>query len=378
MKKIHFIMLLLCMVCLINGCAEPIDTITTDPITSDRTTDDENEVLANIVRPTVANGFFELLCENFSANIYLGSSGARFLEFWLISDSDLEGESLVLCTNIGSEVQIEIPKAASTPFDFPFYVFVAYQDFSWGDYAVNEDAFTAELEQYKRAYDLLKSSLPQLFAYRIQVSFKQLGIATDAISETIQVNSLTAAIGDQKKEYSITGLRFLPDACTTKYGGGLSSQNLGMGGISINPSIDGYIELPKLKFTAKKDIVLENISFAGNESIDIIDCIVSIESKQGKKYTFTWDGSSPIDVDADSQLSLEVKLNHADLSNAIIGGSVDYMIVNYSDGETAYETAIQLYFSIFPAPHDIYAVKVDNIDMLPYYIDYYNVIQQGQ
>lgn len=382
-KKIYIASLLLCLVCFMNGCAavistDPSNLVDTSATTSTDTTAHNNDVLKNIICPTAESEYFELLCENLSANIYLGSGGARFLEFWLISTTNLEGKILNVGTDLGGAAQIEIPKAASAPFDFPFYVFVAYQDFPWGDYAHNEGDFTTKLEQYEKAYNLLKSDLPQLFTYRIQISFEQMGITADVISEIIEIKCLTAKIGDHVKEYNLSGLRFLPDACTTKYGGGLTSKSLAIGGISVDPSVQGYAELPELKMTTKNDVVLEYISFAGCNDTSIVDCAVSVQLKQGGMYSFTWDGNSPIEVDAGADLSFEIGISDPALANKIIGSKIHYMVVHYSSEGQTYETAVQIAVSLFPAPHDIYAMKVDGIDLLSYYVDYFNVIQQEQ
>lgn len=370
---------LCCMLGLLSGCAgqeqtDPSGTSAPSVVPSGTMPDD---VLDGIRLPTAVPDYFELLCENTHAAFYLRSSGMNFMEFRLFSAEDLEGQVMTLCSDLGQPFEMEIPRALSEPDMCPFYVFAAYQDLPWKELAENEEAFSQELERYELAYDRSVSGLPRLYTYPICCSFQQLGVEMDAVTEALRLRTLSVTIGGQTKTYELADARFLPEKCPGSYGGGLIITSF-PGGVHADPSGEGSARIPKFRLEAKRDMVLQGLSFAGDDGSEVFQCILEVKPKTGGMYSFHWDGSSPVEIDEGSALTMEVSFRTPALAEALSGTSVHYLQIHYTvDGEE-YVASTQTSFLLYGHAYDIYAEKVDGVDLLPYYLEYYNVVKEEQ
>ena len=390
-KYVAMFLCLLLLLLVLAGCRNPQDTHTTngtrdswgthtiDGTESLQTTGTPIDLPEGVCIPTTDQDYWELLCENCDMTFYLDSSGQRFVGFYLLSTRNLEGETISIITDLGGNTEYSIPKAITDAFVFPMSAFLAYQNVDWGKLADDPTAAEMEIAQWETAYRQLLPALPKLYVYNIQWSFEELGVQRDDPAPIQQIRSLTVSINGYEKTYNPG--TFIFDAgkynVNATYLGGLSNNFFGASEYPVDPSADGVVKLPEWSIRVKKDVVLESISVVDCEAIEVIKCELAIRTPQGDVFSFLWDANSSIEIDEGSEITLKVTLADPCVAGKLIGNIMRYVVLNYtSDGES-YGAVITMHCRIAASPHDIYALKIDGVDMIPYYVDYYNPLYQG-
>lgn len=319
---------------------------------------------------SVPEDYFDLLCENCNMDFYLRSGGAQFVVFWLISAKDLQKQSLTLSTDLGSQAEQTIP-APIAVISLPESVFLAYQGISWSELADNPKG-DETLAQYRAAYQALGDDLPSLYCYMLMIPFKNLGISvSDDAPTLIKINTITATIDGHSKTYNVGLLQFRNEKAHTEGSySALSQKSGGATGYNTDPSVNGEASLPEVRFVAKNDVVLQRIYAAGDTSIKVRNVSIKVTYESGETYNMRWDGVSPLEIDAGSTIELSVRTEAPNLSNTLSGNAACHFVLEYTDGDELRDTQFQLSWMVFTNPFDIYAKKTDNIDLLPYYLEY--------
>lgn len=391
MKKYLCLFLCACLLLpLLAGCQNDGEMTTTQPTgtqpsvlvpptTLTEGSEPEDNILDGYNIPTIDKNYWELLCENCDMTFYLDSSGQGFVGFYLLSTRDLEGETISITTDIGGKTEYLIPKAITDSFAFPMTVFLAYQNVDWESLANDPAAEEEKVKKWEVIYAQLLPTLPKLYVYNVAWTFDELGVERNNPTPIQQIRLLTVSINGQEKTYNPGTFIFAAGKYNVNatYLGGLSNNFFGSSEYPVDPSANGVVKLPEWSIRVKKDVVLESISVVDCEAIEVIKCELAIRTPQGDVFSFLWDANSSVEIDEGSEITLKVTLADPCVAGKLIGNIMRYVVLNYtSDGES-YGAVITMHCRIAASPHDIYALKIDGVDMIPYYVDYYNPLYQG-
>ncbi len=372
MKK-FFYTLVACvaLLALLTGCATetPGNTqnstesnfIPSNSVLNNLEDDEKASILEGIRVPEIKEDYFEMTFDNCNLTMYRGNGGYNGFEVWLFSAKDLAGQTVDVVTDIGGSCSFLIPEPSEddviVPEKISFETFLAYQGLSPAD--LTEDKSVAD--RYKTAYSLIVDDVRRLFQYRVSLSFPSLGIDMEA-EESQKIETLSVTVGEQTKKYEVKNMVVLPGSATLPYGGGLSNRN-GIGPFPIPPSPKGIVTLPEaLCFRASEDMVLEGLKF-----IDLADvafeCELVVRPETGGMYNLTWDGASPLDIDANSEISMSITFEDPSLAGALTGSVMRYMAIHYRLNGEQFGLSTQLIYFLSTDPHELYASKVDGVDI---------------
>lgn len=373
MKRNLSLILVVCMVmCLFSGCGgNTPENTTSDSVqsTSGNPTQSTDTIDPAVV-PGKEKDYFELLCENCDMTVYLGNAYSRFVEFILVSTRKLDNKTVTICSDIGEPFEAELIAYSKSGEVLPFEVFLSYQGVSWDRYTSDPEALKEVQAQYQEAYGIIAQETPSLYSYRVAISFNQLGIPREGLSEAVQLQTITVTIDEQSKTYSIGNMQFLPDKLQEKTGGGLNPRTLAISSYPVQPSGEGTVTFSDLEYFAKNDITLQSLSYFGSPDNALLDCRLVITTAEGDSYNTSWDGCSPVEIDAGSSFLLTVSLNDPGVANKLVSNVLRNLMIDYTfDGEE-YNVCLEIYCRIQGKPHDVYAWKIDGVDMLPYYVEY--------
>lgn len=386
MKKLISLLLCIGILAALTGCVSSLDgtAAKTDPAAT-QPTDRQNPIVqptgnqptgtqpagADYRMPTVDPDYWELLCENCDYTMHFSGTRENFLMFPLISAQDLEGKFGTVTTDYGVTAEFEI-FGAGTLTDFPFDTFLMYQDFDWS--ALDTDPYSrAQIEApWVSAYQSVKSALPELFFYRVHLTFDMLGIHTNA-AQPQQIKTLTVTLEGQTKTYELGNVRFLAGGLdeNTSYLGGLKNINGSLiSEYSVDASENGDMKLPNWELEAKEDLVLQGIHVADHPDVELLSCDLSITTPTGDTFNMRWDGKTPIEVDEGSKLRLNLVLADPFLANALQATLLRYILLDYTNNDEAFSAVMYISCRVWTSPHDIYVMKLDGVDMWPYYTEY--------
>lgn len=365
--------LLLCLCLPLAGCHVPRDPQATTVSVPTRPPLPEN-----IRMPTNDPDFWELLCENSHMIFYLGNSGSNTILFDLISARNLTGEPFCLTTDTGAKVEDRFLEAEGMPMNY--FTLAAYQGVSWADIAAEEEpgTFHPELELWFNAREQLQPELPTLYRYVLGFTFEELGLNLESPEQAQQVRTITATVSGKSKTYDLGELIFQPGKYDVNdtYLGGLSTVEFGANHYGVSPSRDGIMELPKLRYKAEKDVTLQGIRVIDCEDIEVVQCQIAVHGADGRMYNMQWDGKSPVDIDEGSTLEMKVTVRDPAMAGKLIGNTMRYFVLDYTRDGESYGAIYQLQSHIFAYYDSIYALKVDGVDMMPFYEDYFNPPQE--
>lgn len=320
--------------------------------------------------PTVDENYWELLCENCDIVRYLENTRENFLMFPFVSAQDLTGKIMTIITDQGVCMEMEVYKEANDPYSFPLGVFLMYQDIDWTALEDGGNVYSI-LGDYPSKYRAVASELPELYYTRIFLPLDWLGIDAEA-AEPQQIRTLTVTIDGQTKTYDLGKVLLIPGRVSeTKIsGGGLYNHSPLISGYSTSASKEGILKLPSCDYTVKEDVVLCGISLPGSEDVTVVSCDVIITTPFGDSFNMTWDANSPIEVDAGSEIRVELTLSDPALGNTLIANVQRYISLDYMSAGESYCALVYVSCRVLVDPLAIYAMKVDGVDMLPYYLEY--------
>lgn len=385
MKKLISLLLCIGILAALTGCVSSLDgtTAPADPAvtqpkgnqniqpTTGNQDVDSKPVDRDYRMPTVDPDYWELLCQNCDITMYLDMTREGFVMFPLLSAQDLNGKLGTVTTDLGVSAEFEVLGTGNVS-EFPFYTFLMYQDFDWS--ALDTDPYSrAQIEApWQTRYQSAKDELPALYYYRVHLPLDLLGIDT-ASTEPQQIRSLTVTLEGQTKTYELGNVRFLPGEvdANTSYTGGLSNKTGTLvSEYSAEISENGMLELPYWDLEATQDLVLQGIHVADHPDVELLSCDLSITTPTGDTFNMRWDGKTPIEVDEGSKLRLDLVLADPFLANALQATLLRYILLDYTNDGEAFSQVMYLSCRVWTSPHDIYVMKLDGVDMLPYYTEY--------
>ena len=386
MKKLISLLLCVAVLTALTGCvsnldgtAAPTDPAVTQPIDRKdpivQPTGNQPTVTqpadAGYRMPTVDPDYWELLCENCDYTMHFSGMHENFLMFPLISALDLEGKFVTVTTDYGVTAELEI-FGAGTLNDFPFYTFLMYQEFDWS--TLDADPYTRAQSEapWLSAYQSVKSALPELFFYRVHLPFDMLGIHTNA-AQPQQIRTLTVTLEGKTKTYALGNVRFLSSGLeenTSSLGGLTNVNGLLISEYSVDASENGTMKIPNWELKAKADLVLQGIHVADHPDVELLSCDLSITTPTGDSFKMRWDGKTPIEVDEGSKLRLDLVLADPFLAKALQANLLRYILLDYTNDGEAFSQVMYISCRVWTSPHDIYVMKLDGVDMWPYYAEY--------
>lgn len=384
MRKCVTLLLCICLLLVSCGNAPETTTRTKDTaISSDAQATVDS--WANYNMPTVDNDYWELLCENCSITDYLLTGGVAGVEFVLISARDLEEMTISITSSLGGTAVRTLTALDEEPQILPVTVFLAYQDINWSSLKGDIDELNKQIDAVYAAYEVARDNLPCLYRYKVAVSLAELGmnpqpdengyLPSDDVIATLppqQMESLTVTLGEESKSYTLGNIGSLPTGAAEKVGyeNGITEITIAKFDYAAWPSKDGVLELTKFDYKTTADVVLQGISVL---ETTILQCEIKIQTPQGDKFSMRWDGISPIEVDEGSKITIEnLVIEDSALANNLTAQVWRYVVLCYSNSGEEYNSVISVSIRMRQDPFDIYALKVDGVDMLPYYIEYKN------
>jgi hypothetical protein len=253
----------------------------------------------------------------------------------------------------------------------PAEVILAYQGIDWAELEGNAAKLKALCDPIYVSIEADPEALPSLYFYTVTLALSELGMTLGEEADALQLTELTVTVGGQSKTYSLENVRILREfAAENENFTGLGTTTWAVSDYPAEPGTDGVLELPDLHYVANEDIVLNSFAVPGTE---VLECELRITTPLGDRFSLRWDGTSPIEVDAGSEIRVEnVVIRDPGLADKLIANVLRYSIIRYTmDGEM-YSTAVPISIRIRTNAWDAYAWYVDSVDMLPYYMEYVN------
>lgn len=327
--------------------------------------------------PTVDEDFFELVCDNMDVTIYTLSTMQRFWIFQLVSARDLSGETITMTSNLGGTATWTATSEPNVePVPLSEIVFLGYQDFDWASAKEDPDVLKQQLNLALSSFTDAQNAVPRLYSYRVTVALEDLGVnfgkSNDdrAQMSPQKIETLSITVSGQTKTYTLDNFLLLPESVAQNGGitDAVNSEIAAVTDYAATPSADGILSLMELQYRIKSDVVLQSFTMPGAE---VLECEIKIVTSQGDKFSMRWDCNSPLEVDEGSEVTLEnLVIRDPALEGTLFSNIYRYLIMHYASnaGEFSYEIPISI--RMRQDPFDIYALKVDGVDMLPYYLEY--------
>lgn len=398
MKKYLCLFLCACLLLpLLAGCqndeeattTQPTDTqpsVLVPPTTLTEGSEPEDNILDGYNIPTIDENYWELLCDNCDFTAYLKSGGQKFLGFELISAQDLEGESITILSDLGGTATYTIPPESHDPVPLSRLVFLTYQDVDWAAFEGDYTAMNEQLAEMEDAWLVAQEILPKLYSYLFLIPYDDLGVepkkgengqypSWEDVGELApqQIKTLSVTIGEKTKTYELDNLLFLAEkaAENTGYWGGLTLNGImAASDYPADPTADGTVELPDLRYAVKADVVLQSFTVPGAE---VMGCDLKITTPLGDTFKLQWDCKTPIEVDEGSEILLEnVIYLDPSFAGKLQGNVLRYASMNYTNNGELFQCLFQVNSRLRCDPWDAYAWYMDGVDMMPYYLEFKN------
>lgn len=353
-------------------------------------------------------------CENVNATFYLENSMDIALNFLLISKKQLNEEAIQVSLPIVNSYTYSITDLGegtsfretfysaleegqqlgevSSELWLPYYVYQGYigVDFAqlgalWQKY-LNEgqkrseageiNASEAELAAYNEFVAMRDSALPgfkallpdqtrEFFVYHVSIMFDR----ENAVDEVLSGFTVTV---DGIQYTPFTGeIHLVPSARPASY----TEQRSMLFHMLQTPATglygDGKGRLVTHMFAAEEDITLTEY-IVREEQFSVLDLVVTISSRNGNSASFYWDGTSPIDVLAGDNVSVELIFHNQNMENFSYFQKLHPELV-CAKGSQSYSEVVEISCSsIFIMNyHELYAIIFDGVDMESYYRDYH-------
>ncbi len=404
MKALKITLIFVLILCLLAGCAgnpnPPVDSNpgstaampppTPEP-TPEPTTEPTQEPEVDYVLPGYDENFFELVCEDMDYVLHVGH-GEHGVSLYFISAQRVRNGDVQITTNLGKTYEPKVAgemqlKELSMP------VFLSYQGFDWKSHAQLEleDPAAADKKenQYYLSYVDARKVLRKKPLYFGKLYF---GISDLLPAEyldgngsvdlpggaELEIQEITVTVKGQSKTYHPK--RFCITKKPLKPGGQSGFRIPGMMSSveDMEPSADGLITDVRLDYEIREDVTLTGFVFPECPDAQVASCELRISLPNGERYEMDWDGKTPLELTAGTDISGELDFTMPQWAGKLWGGGAMYFSLAYEiDGKTGYEPYILVY-TLFSDAYEYYAQKYDGIDMAAYYRDYVAVIEAAK
>ena len=326
----------------------------------------------NCKLPSRQESFFLLECENSVLPFYKDLNCASFQFFRLISAQPLTQEDLALTLPDGISYEFSLTPLEQEP--FPYAVFATYQGQNWAelyqlyleslkDNSKKEKYLTAEGEYWEAYSQLSEKEVLPLYTYTLTLSFPPA-----QLNQEKEIGSITISVKGQQKTYPMEQWKFGMAPPAGKQSGLLSSDTMALSDLRANPTSNGQVSVPPITYQASEDLEITKIQFLG-DSASVLSANISSESTG---VNLQWDDEAPFGVEAGDSVTLQVTAQVPNFANTLRGSARLYLEVQYRSGGEVFSYYVELTYRMRQNPYEIYAAEVDQIDLMPYYLDYAN------
>lgn len=353
-------------------------------------------------------------CENVDATIYLENSMDIALNFLLIAKRQLNDDAIQVSlpiansytyhiTDIGEEMPFcetfytaleegqQLGEVSSEHW-LPYYVYQGYVgvDFAqlgllWQKY-LNEGqkrsdageiyASESEVAAYNEFVAVRDAALPgfkgllpdetrEFYVYHVSIVFDR----ENAVDEVLTEFTVTI---DGTQYTPFTGkLHLVPSARPASY----TEQRSMLFHVLQTPATglygDGKGRLMTHMFSAEEDLTLTEY-IVHEEQFSVLDLVVTISSRNGNSASFYWDGTSPVDILAGDNVSVELIFYNQSMENFSYFQKLHSELVCSKENQSYSEVVEISCSSIFVMNyHELYAIIFDGVDLESYYRDYH-------
>lgn len=238
----------------------------------------------------------------------------------------------------------------------PFYLYQAYRGVDFTD----EGSSSAVQTDFTR---LQPEHLPEFYAYNVVVN-----LHGEAVTERTELEYVDVELNGETHRVFLGEVILYPPEdkiydLDLDYLDAIPLSGAGSFGQMYS---DGYGTSLILDMTADRDLVIERVELC-TPGTEVLDWVVS---KSGSP-TFSWDGSSPIELFKGDFIRIEVYFRTTALSGDWVSKwhlKAEFFCTSGDEEcrihtETRNTTGINMY--------EMYAIVFDGVDMEPYYRDYY-------
>ncbi len=394
-KGIAVVLSLLLAVCLLAGCvgqpAASVPTGSSEPSNLSSPPEGSTgtgEPEGGWVFPSIDESYFDLLCEDVDVTYHIGGDIADYIMLFFVSAYPLDKEEEFQISTDQSVSAFKANDIGGDRFRCGREVVLSYQAFDWATYAklCTEDSDAAiEMEQkYTGALEQADDAIPALYLYKVNISIPDLFSKYRSVdgesrewklpegTDTVSVEELTVTYRGESKTYHPRNLSLTTKQVETGYDVFLSCSI----GPCVDPSVTGEfsnMEGFPLKCRFDGDVTLTGVAFPEHPESQLVAARLKITPPDGRGFEMEWDGKTPVEVDAGSEVALTLNWTKPDLAGKLAGGALQYFSLLYEqDGEACAATGDVMYL-VRPDAFAFYAQKYDGVDMTPYYRDFYPV-----
>ncbi|SES86221.1 hypothetical protein [Anaerobranca gottschalkii] len=341
------------------------------------------------VQKEIKEDLFITSMENFNLTIYKNLSNASYIVFNLITSEAIDENSFSISLDIDTPYSFSLEKMEIN--EYPQYIYMTYKGIDWDEFyrlerLIEENKgniekilkHSQELEDYKKKYlvdyetEKTNPAYKNLNYYAVYIKFSMDDEKVRGFTGKEKIEEVIFSVGEKEYKFPIGKiiLDYQTHFETAFY---LESFVLGFSEKKLIPNSLGVIVIDNMEFLATENLTIKDIRLL-NEGVDIDQIKVILEK----------DGIA-LDTIFDQELSLE---KGTKFSPTLIVKDKSFMNKQFYYTtlvvEIEYEYMGNVYYQYFTANympgadfHELYSIKVHDLDFISYYNKYLNYFGLG-
>jgi hypothetical protein len=322
--------------------------------------------------------------KNFYSTFYQQLGGAMYLSFEIISGQELNEDNTSCKIDIQTPYKLAFDEEVIS--ELPYYVYQNYQDVDWNKMGqLYKDCIENGIFNFKKMkpYDdyrdfyiepyekyLEKKVNQDVHYYNAGIKFSmQEGMADESFSEivlTVNNQDYRFDIGNIKLNYSSSNPR--------EYSSALQAHVYAATDRTVNPnekgviSIDNYLE-------CTEDVIITGFSLLdSNANIQQISLAIEEDNNnRAREILFT---GEPMVCKKGSFIIPKITIIDNNFKDQLFYSSTYHVLIDYEYDGKQYSEYFQSHYRTKYGFHELVAMLYDDIDFLPYYYKYVNVIRE--
>lgn len=370
MKKItqiHIVLFLIALVLLV-GCSSKSD--------------------ANL-QGELTDGTLLATFENYHLTIYKELSAARTISFGVISSEELSEVDVKIDVETPYEISME---KISIETDIPYYVYQNFRMLDWkrmyelhyqgvrhllevGAEMDNDavEKFTDFNELYREDYEriLEKKNYKNIYYYQVILQFQMEDIEIEGYEVFEEIFIIANGV-EYKFDIGKIELDYATDFDIPEYL--LSPVYIGAWGKAVEPNSKGEIVIDDMEFISLEDLVVTDIRVI-NDNVEIAEITITTD-KDGVSMDRTFNKGEGMHLQQGTTLYPKVVLNDKNFINTQSYSNTIYLVIEYEIEGNSKVVYFESNYLTRPNVYEFIFRKIENVDFLSYYNDYFNKITE--